>query len=84
MLHVGAGGRYLIQHSAGSGKTNSIAWSAHFLADLHNAADAKLFDTVIVVSDRTMLDTQLREAIESFERTKGVVAVIKGDGGSKS
>ena len=84
VLAEGAGGRYLIQHSAGSGKTNSIAWTAHFLADLHSAADAKLFDTVIVVSDRTVLDNQLQEAIESFERTKGVVAVIKGGGGSKS
>ncbi len=84
VLAEGAGGRYLIQHSAGSGKTNSIAWTAHFLADLHTAANDKMFDTVIVVSDRTVLDNQLQEAIESFERTKGVVAVIKGDGGSKS
>ena len=83
-LRDGPGGRYLIQHSAGSGKTNSIAWTAHFLADLHDAVNHKLFDTVIVVSDRTVLDNQLQEAIESFERTKGVVAVIKGDGGSKS
>lgn len=80
----GPGGKYLIQHSAGSGKTNSIAWTAHFLADLHDAADAKVFDTVIVVSDRTVLDDQLSEAIMSFERTAGVVAVIKGEGASKS
>jgi len=80
----GPGGKYLIQHSAGSGKTNSIAWSAHFLADLHDAADHKVFDTVIVVSDRTVLDDQLSEAIMSFERTAGVVAVIKGEGASKS
>jgi type I restriction enzyme R subunit len=84
VLAEGAGGRYLIQHSAGSGKTNSIAWTAHFLADLHDGADKKVFDTVIVVSDRTVLDTQLQEAIESFERTKGVVAVIRNDNGSKS
>ena len=84
VLEEGPGGRYLIQHSAGSGKTNSIAWTSHFLADLHTAANEKLFDSVIVVSDRTVLDTQLQEAIESFERTKGVVAVIKGEGGSKS
>lgn len=84
VLQAGAGGRYLIQHSAGSGKTNSIAWSAHFLADLHDAANAKLFDTVVVVSDRTVLDRQLQEAIESFERTKGVVAIITGEGASKS
>lgn len=80
----GAGGRYLIQHSAGSGKTNSIAWSAHFLADLHDDEDRKLFDTVLVVSDRNVIDTQLQEAIFDFERTTGVVATIKGEGGSKS
>jgi type I restriction enzyme, R subunit len=80
----GPGGKYLVQHSAGSGKTNSIAWTAHFLADLHDSADQKVFDTVIVVSDRTVLDDQLSEAIESFERTKGVVAIIKGEGASKS
>lgn len=80
----GAGQRYLIQHSAGSGKTNSIAWSAHFLADLHDAANAKLFDSVLVVSDRNVLDAQLQEAIFDFERTTGVVAVISGNSGSKS
>jgi type I restriction enzyme R subunit len=80
----GPGNKYLIQHSAGSGKTNSIAWTAHFLADLHDAQDRKVFDTVIVISDRTVLDVQLREAIESFERTKGVVAVVTGEGASKS
>jgi type I restriction enzyme R subunit len=80
----GAGGRYLIQHSAGSGKTNSIAWTAHFLADLHDGANNKVFDTVLVVSDRTVLDKQLREAIEAFERTHGVVAVVTGDGTAKS
>ena len=84
VLADGPGGRYLIQHSAGSGKTNSIAWTAHFLADLHDAGHRKLFDTVVVVSDRTVLDRQLREAIEGFERTLGVVATIKGDGASKS
>jgi type I restriction enzyme R subunit len=84
VLHEGPGGRYLIQHSAGSGKTNSIAWTAHFLADLHDAQDRKLFDTVLVVSDRTVLDRQLREAVEGFERTQGVVATIAGEGASKS
>jgi type I restriction enzyme, R subunit len=82
--HEGAGGKYLVQHSAGSGKTNSIAWTAHFLADLHDAQDHKVFDTVIVISDRTVLDDQLRDAILSFERTQGVVAIISGDGASKS
>ena len=84
VLADGPGGRYLIQHSAGSGKTNSIAWTAHFLADLHDAEHKKLFDTVLVVSDRTVLDRQLREALESFERTLGVVATISGEGTSKS
>ena len=83
-LKEGVGGKYLIQHSAGSGKTNSIAWSAHFLADLHNANHEKLFDTVLVVSDRTVLDSQLQEAIFDFERTAGVVATIKGESASKS
>ena len=84
MLADGPGGKYLIQHSAGSGKTNSIAWSAHFLADLHDAQHKKLFDSVLVVSDRNVIDTQLQEAIFDFERTTGVVATIKGEGGSKS
>jgi type I site-specific restriction-modification system R (restriction) subunit len=53
---------YLIQHSAGSGKTNSIAWSAHFLADLHDAQHKKVFDSVLVVSDRNIIDQQLQEA----------------------
>jgi type I restriction enzyme R subunit len=84
VLADGPGSKYLIQHSAGSGKTNSIAWTAHFLADLHDAAHNKLFDTVLVVSDRNVLDAQLQEAIFDFERTAGVVATIKGDGASKS
>ena len=84
VLKDGPGGKYLIQHSAGSGKTNSIAWSAHFLADLHDAQHHKLFDTVLVVSDRNVIDTQLQEAIFDFERTTGVVATIKGESSSKS
>jgi len=84
VMAEGAGQKYLIQHSAGSGKTNSIAWTAHFLADLHDAANNKVFSTVLVVSDRTVLDTQLQEAIFDFERTAGVVATIKGDSQSKS
>jgi type I restriction enzyme, R subunit len=80
----GAGGRFLIQHSAGSGKTNSIAWSAHFLADLHDDKDQKIFSSVIVVSDRNVIDAQLQEALFEFERTKGVVATITTDAGSKS
>ncbi len=84
VLAEGAGQKYLIQHSAGSGKTNSIAWSAHFLADLHDAQHQKLFDSVLVVSDRNVLDAQLQEAIFDFERTSGVVATIKGESASKS
>ncbi|MBU6172312.1 MAG: DEAD/DEAH box helicase family protein [Planctomycetes bacterium] len=84
ILAEGAGQKYLIQHSAGSGKTNSIAWSAHFLADLHDANGKKVFDTVLVVSDRRVIDGQLQDAIYSFERTTGVVATIKGEQGSKS
>ncbi|MEF8749764.1 MAG: DEAD/DEAH box helicase family protein [Candidatus Accumulibacter propinquus] len=80
----GQGGTYLIQHSAGSGKTNSIAWTAHFLADLHDENNQKVFHTVIVVSDRNVIDHQLQEAITDFERTLGVVAIIKGEGESKS
>lgn len=80
----GAGHRYLIQHSAGSGKTNSIAWTAHFLADLHDEGNEKLFDSVLVVSDRNVLDAQLQEAIFDFERTTGVVSTITGGSGSKS
>ncbi|MBS1083990.1 type I restriction endonuclease subunit R [Gluconobacter kondonii] len=84
VLEKGAGERYLIQHSAGSGKTNSIAWTAHFLADLHNADHKKIFDSVLVVSDRTVLDAQLQEAIFDFERTHGVVESITNEQGSKS
>ncbi len=84
VLAEGPGKKYLIQHSAGSGKTNSIAWAAHFLADLHDAGDSKLFDSILVVSDRTVLDDQLQEAIFGFERTKGVVATITGESQSKS
>jgi len=84
VLANGAGQRYLIQHSAGSGKTNSIAWTAHFLADLHDAQHKKMFDSVLVVSDRTVLDAQLQEAIFDFERTTGVVASITNEHGSKS
>ena len=84
VLANGAGQRYLIQHSAGSGKTNSIAWTAHFLADLHDAEHRKMFDSVLVVSDRNVLDAQLREAIFDFERTTGVVASITNEHGSKS
>lgn len=69
----GPGERYLIQHSAGSGKTRSIAWSAHRLATLHDAQDRKVFDTVIVVTDRNVLDAQLQDAVKQIESKSGVV-----------
>ena len=75
----GPGSKYLIQHSAGSGKTNSIAWLAHGLANLHNADNSKTFDSVIVVTDRTVLDDQLQKAIKAIEGTKGVVGTINAD-----
>lgn len=84
VLAEGPGAKYLVQHSAGSGKTNSIAWTAHFLAELHDAKDRKVFDTVLVVSDRTVIDSQLQEALFDFQRQTGVVATIKGNDGSKS
>ena len=84
VIQDGPGSKYLVQHSAGSGKTNSIAWTAHFLAELHDAEHKKVFDTVLVVSDRTVIDSQLQEALFDFERTSGVVATIKGNDGSKS
>lgn len=84
VLDEGPGRKYLIQHSAGSGKTNSIAWTAHFLAELHDAEQNKLFDSVLVVSDRTVLDDQLQEAVFDFQRAKGVVATITGESNSKS
>ena len=81
----GPGHKYLIQHSAGSGKTNSIAWTAHQLSSLHDAADKKVFDSVIVVTDRTVLDDQLQDAIYQIDHKSGVVVPItKGSGESKS
>ena len=82
----GAGHKYLIQHSAGSGKSNSIAWTAHQLSSLHDDKGSKQFDSVIIVTDRTVLDDQLQDTIYQFEHTDGVVGRINrkvGDG-SKS
>ena len=81
----GAGQKYLVQHSAGSGKTNSISWLAHQLSQLHDERNQKVFDTVVVVTDRTVLDKQLQDAIGQFEKYAGVVQSITRDGGeSKS
>jgi type I restriction enzyme R subunit len=75
----GPGHRYLVQHSAGSGKTNSIAWLAHGLSTLHRDDNSKVFDTVIVVTDRTVLDDQLQAAITQLEGVDGTVATINAD-----
>lgn len=82
----GAGQKYLIQHSAGSGKSNSIAWSAHQLSSLYDAQGKKQFHSVIVVTDRTVLDDQLQDTIHQFEHVDGVVGRINRDigDGSKS
>ena len=72
----GAGHHYLIQHSAGSGKTNSISWLAHRLSSLHTAADEKVFDCVVVITDRKLLDQQLQDAIYQIEHAQGVVKAI--------
>lgn len=80
----GPGHRYLVQHSAGSGKTNSIAWTAHQLSSLHGVGDEKIFDSVIVVTDRTVLDAQLQDAIYQIEHKSGVVVPVRGNSGSKS
>ena len=75
----GPGANYLVQHSAGSGKSNSIAWLAHRLASLHDAADRKVFDTVVVMTDRRVLDRQLQDTIYQFEHKHGVVEKIDRD-----
>ncbi|GAA2086717.1 DEAD/DEAH box helicase family protein [Pseudolysinimonas kribbensis] len=81
----GPGHTYLIQHSAGSGKTNSIAWTAHQLSTLHDDTGKKVFDSVIVVTDRTVLDDQLQDAIYQIDHKSGVVVPItRGTGDSKS
>lgn len=81
----GPGHNYLIQHSAGSGKTDSIAWTAYRLSSLFREDGTKVFDGVIVISDRTVLDGQLQKAIEQLETVAGVFAPItSGSEGSKS
>ena len=75
----GSGHNYLIQHSAGSGKSNSIAWLAHRLASLHDANDAKIFHAVIVITDRLVLDQQLQNTIYQFDHKEGVVQKIDED-----
>lgn len=75
----GAGKNYLVQHSAGSGKSNSIAWLAHRLASLHDDQDAKVYDGVVVITDRTVLDQQIQEVIWDMDHKQGVVQKIDKD-----
>lgn len=72
----GVGQKYLIEHSAGSGKSNSIAWIAYRLASVHNINDKPIFDSVIIVTDRVVLDSQLQDTINSFEHRAGLVEAI--------
>ncbi|MDP2097550.1 MAG: type I restriction endonuclease [Methylobacter sp.] len=75
----GPGRNYLVQHSAGSGKSNSIAWLAHRLSSLHDESDNKVFDSVVVITDRRVLDQQLQNTIYQFEHKQGVVQKIDED-----
>lgn len=75
----GVGKNYLIQHSAGSGKSNSIAWLAYRLSSLHNKADERVFDSIVVITDRRVLDSQLQNTIYQFEHKAGVVKKIDKD-----
>ncbi len=79
ILTVGIGKNFLIQHSAGSGKTNSISWLAHRMANLHNQKNENVFDTIIVITDRKVLDSQLQKAIYQLEHKHGVVVKIEKD-----
>ena len=72
----GAGHRYLIEHSAGSGKSFTIAWLAHRLSTLHDASDRRVFDSIVVITDRRVLDRQLQATMRQFEQTLGVVENI--------
>ena len=76
---TGSGSSYLVQHSAGSGKSNTIAWLAHRLSSLHDQNDVKVFDKVVVITDRVVLDRQLQETIYQFEHVWGVVEKIDKD-----
>jgi type I restriction enzyme R subunit len=80
----GPGSKYLVQHSAGSGKSNSIAWTAHQLSSLYDDAGEKQFHSVIVVTDRTVLDSQLQDTISQFEHVDGIVGKINRDEGEGS
>ncbi|MCU1807608.1 DEAD/DEAH box helicase family protein [Cytobacillus firmus] len=79
----GSGENYLIQHSAGSGKSNSIAWLAYHLSSLHNLENKSIFSSVIVVTDRTVLDRQLQDTISGFDHVTGLVETIGENKSSK-
>jgi len=79
VLKQDSGKNYLVQHSAGSGKSNSIAWLAYRLTSLHNKANERIFDSIIVVTDRRVLDQQLQNTIYQFEHKQGVVQRIDKD-----
>lgn len=79
----GSGNNYLIQHSAGSGKSNSIAWTAYRLASLHNDDNEPVFTSVVIVTDRRNLDAQLQETITGFDHTFGSVCTIDEKKSSK-
>ena len=74
----GSGQNYLIQHSAGSGKSNTIGWAAHHAINLHDDEDKPIFNSAIIVTDRVVLDRQLQNTVAQFEQTKGVVKKIDG------
>ena len=73
---MGAGQKYLVQHSAGSGKSFTIGWLAHQLATLHDVTDRRVFDSIIVITDRRILDRQLQRTMRQLEQTLGVVENI--------
>ncbi len=75
----GVGQNYLVEHSAGSGKSNTIAWLAHRLSSLHNEKDERIFDSVVVITDRVVLDRQLQNTIYQFDHRQGVVQKIDED-----
>ena len=72
----GSAYNYLIQHSAGSGKTNTIAWLAHRLASLHNDDNQVVFDNVIICTDRVVVDRQLQQAVKAIEHKSGMIEVM--------
>ncbi len=81
MAHAGAygaGRNYLVQHSAGSGKSNTIGWLAHHAINLHDVSDRPVFNTAIILTDRVVLDRQLQATVAQFEQTAGVVKTIDG------